>query len=165
MQLEENELAIASSPKETSTLGEPTRRNSEEPEIDQYCKISNGNDSLNTLVIQKDPYIVQFFYSTARNDVYKLNDLKFEVLPEYFVQKFYSCGKKSSELCFLDKLSTNKHFYHCCCIILFQTTYRPYFIPCYNIIQSIVFNFVIIIAVHLYLYQSIYIIVLRRYYC
>ena len=38
-----------------------------------------GNDSLNALIIEKDPYIVQFFDPTARNDVYKLNDLKFEV--------------------------------------------------------------------------------------
>ena len=62
--LEENELAI------------------DQPEIDQNWEISNGNDFLNALITEKDPYIVQFFDPTARNDVYKLNDLKFEVLPE-----------------------------------------------------------------------------------
>ena len=87
IQSEENELAIASSPKETSTLNEPTVRNSAKPGIGQYWEISNGNDSLNALIIEKDPYIVQFFDLTGRNDVYKLNDLKFEVLPEDFVRK------------------------------------------------------------------------------
>ena len=62
-------------------------RNSEKPVIGQYWEISNGKDSLNALIIEKDPYIAQFFDPTARNDVYKLNGLKFEVLPEDFVRK------------------------------------------------------------------------------
>ena len=36
IQLEDDELAIASSPKETSTLGEPALGNSKKPEIGQY---------------------------------------------------------------------------------------------------------------------------------
>ena len=44
-------------------------------------------NSLNALIIEKDPYIAQFFDPTARNDVYKLSDLKFEVLLEDFVRK------------------------------------------------------------------------------
>ena len=79
IQLEDNELAIVSSPKETSTLGEPALRNSEKPEIGQYWEISHCNNSLNTLIIEKDPYIVQFSDPTARKNVYKLNDLKFKV--------------------------------------------------------------------------------------
>ena len=62
-------------------------RNSEMPEIGQYWEISNGNDSFNALITEKDPYIAQIFDSTARNDVYKLKELKFEVLPEDFVRK------------------------------------------------------------------------------
>ena len=57
------------------------------PEIGQYWEISNGNDSFNALITEKDPYIVQFSDSTVRNDVYKLKELKFEVLPEDFVRK------------------------------------------------------------------------------
>ena len=78
--------------------------------------------------------------------IHKLNDLKFEVLPEDFVLKLEeppkpltiitkcsildvaavldpplatvnSCGKRSSELCVLVILSTNKHFYHYYCVI------------------------------------------------
>ena len=62
-------------------------RNSEKPEIGQYYEISNSKNSLNTLIIEKDPYIVQFFDPGARNDIYKLNGLKFEVLPKDFVRK------------------------------------------------------------------------------
>ena len=62
-------------------------RNSEKPEVGQYWEISNDSDFLNALIIEKDPYIVQFFNPTARNDVYKLNDLKFKVLPEDLVRK------------------------------------------------------------------------------
>ena len=62
-------------------------RNSEKPEIGQYYEISNSKNSLNTLIIEKDPYIVQFFDPAGRNDIYKLNGLKFEVLPKDFVRK------------------------------------------------------------------------------
>ena len=60
---------------------------SETPDIGQYWEISNGNDSLYALVIEKDPFMVQFFEPTVRSDVYRLNDLKFEVLSEDFVRK------------------------------------------------------------------------------
>lgn len=56
-------------------------RNSEKPEIGQCWEINNGNDSLNALIIDKDPYIVQFFDPFARNEFHKLNDVEFEVLP------------------------------------------------------------------------------------
>ena len=51
-------------------------------------------------------------------------------------------------------LITNKHFYHCCYIIvlyLLQSAYRPFLIPYYNIIQCIVFNFVIVIIVFIFI--------------
>ena len=56
-------------------------RNSEKPEIGQCWEINNGNDSLNALIIDKDPDIVQFFDPFARNEFHKLNDVEFEVLP------------------------------------------------------------------------------------
>ena len=46
-------------------------RNGEKSEIGQYWEISNGNDSSNALIIEKGPFIVQFFNPTARNDVCK----------------------------------------------------------------------------------------------
>ena len=96
-------------------------RNGKKPEIGQYWEISNGNDSLNALIIEKDFYIVQLFDPTARNDVYKLNDIKFEMLPEDVFRKLEEPrlipAKKSSELYFLGILSTYIHFYHYCCVI------------------------------------------------
>ena len=56
--------------------------NNEKSVIGQYLEISNGSDCLNALIIEKDPCIVQIFNPTARNDAYKLNGLKFEMLPE-----------------------------------------------------------------------------------
>ena len=96
-------------------------RNGKKPEIGQYWEISNGNDSLNALIIEKDFYIVQLFDPTTRNDVYKLNDIKFDMLPEDVFRKLEEPrlipAKKSSELYFLDILSTYIHFYHYCCVI------------------------------------------------
>ena len=51
--------------------------------------------------------------------IYKLNDLNFELLPEDFVRKleepqFIFCEKNSGELSFLGILSTNKLFYYYC---------------------------------------------------
>ena len=43
--------------------------------------------SLYALVIEKDPFMVQFFEPTVRSDVYWQNDLTFEVLSEDFVRK------------------------------------------------------------------------------
>ena len=48
---------------------------------------SKGNDSLNVLIIDKDLYSVQFFDLIAKNGVYKLKDLKFEVVLEELVRK------------------------------------------------------------------------------
>ena len=62
--------------------------NNEKPKIKQYWKISNGKDSLCTCAVETDPFMVQFFeLNTSRSDAYRLNDVKFEVLPEDFVRK------------------------------------------------------------------------------
>ena len=44
-------------------------------------------DSLYGIVIQTDPFMVQYFEPTSRGDAYKLNDIKFEVFSEDFVKK------------------------------------------------------------------------------
>ena len=60
--------------------------NNEKLEINQYWKISNGRDSLYTYVVETDPFMVQFLEpNTSRSDAYRLNDVKFEVLPDNFV--------------------------------------------------------------------------------
>ena len=60
--------------------------NNEKPEINQYWEISNGKDSLYAYVVETDPFMVQFFEpNTSRSDANRLNDVKFEVLPEDFV--------------------------------------------------------------------------------
>ena len=73
--------------------------------------------------------------------MYKLNDLKFKVLPEYFVQKL-----EEPQL----------------------STYRPFLIRCYNI-QCTVLSFVIIIVVFIfiskYLYRSCEMLLLLSYFC
>ena len=62
--------------------------NNEKPEINEYCKISNGKGSLYAYVVEMDPFMVQFFEAnTSRSDAYRLKDVKFEVLPEDFVRK------------------------------------------------------------------------------
>ena len=55
--------------------------------VNQYWDISNGRDSLYGIVIQTDPFMVQYFEPTSRGDAYKLNDIKFEVFSEDFVKK------------------------------------------------------------------------------
>ena len=61
--------------------------NNEKPEINQYWEISNGRDSLYACVVETDPFMVQFFEPNSRSDAFRLNDVKFEVLPEDFVRK------------------------------------------------------------------------------
>ena len=57
-------------------------------DIRQYREISSGNDSLNTLVIGKDPFIVQFVTQLyVGSDVYQQNNLKFELRTGDFVRK------------------------------------------------------------------------------
>ena len=79
-------------------------RNSEKSEIGQYWIITNGNDFLNALTAEADPYIV-VFDPTARNDVYKLDEIKLELLPEDFRPcpkvgraTVDSCAKKASDV-------------------------------------------------------------------
>ena len=60
---------------------------SEDPDISQYWEISNGKDSIYSQVVEKDPFMVQFFEPNSIGDAYRLNDLKFEVLHEPFVRK------------------------------------------------------------------------------
>ena len=59
----------------------------EVPDVNQYWEISNGRDSLYGIVIQTDPFMVQYFEPTSRGNAYKLNDIKFEVFSEDFVKK------------------------------------------------------------------------------
>ena len=62
--------------------------NNEKPEINQYWEITNGKDSLHAYVVETDPFMMQFFESnTSISDAYRLNDVKFEVLPKDFVRK------------------------------------------------------------------------------
>ena len=50
-------------------------------------KKSNRKDSLYAYVVETDPFMVQFFEpNTSRSDAYRLNDVKFEVLPGDFVR-------------------------------------------------------------------------------
>ena len=60
---------------------------SEDADIGQYWDIKNGKDSIYAQVLEKDPFIVQFFKPNSIGDAYRLNDLKFEVLHEDFVRK------------------------------------------------------------------------------
>ena len=49
-------------------------------------------------------------------------------------------------------------------LYLFQSKYRSFLIPCYDIIQRTVFSFVIIIIVFMFILKYLFI-VLRHYYC
>ena len=60
---------------------------SEDPDIGQYWEISNSKDSIYAQVVEKDPFMVQFFEPNSIDDAYRLNDLKFEVLHKDFVRK------------------------------------------------------------------------------
>ena len=60
---------------------------SEDSDIGQYWEISDGKDSIYAQVVEKDPFMVQFFESNLIGYAYRLNDLKFEVLHEDFVRK------------------------------------------------------------------------------
>ena len=60
---------------------------SEDPDIGQYWEISNGKDSIYAQVVEKDPFMVQFFEPNSIGDAYRLNDLKFEVLHEVLLRK------------------------------------------------------------------------------
>ena len=49
---------------------------------------SNGKDSLYAYIVETDLFMVQFSeLNTSRSDTYQLNNVKFELLPEDFVQK------------------------------------------------------------------------------
>ena len=60
---------------------------SKDPDIGQYWEISNGKVSIYAQVVEKDPFMVQFFEPNSIGDAYRLNDLKFEVLQENFVRR------------------------------------------------------------------------------
>ena len=40
------------------------------------------------VVIEKDPFMVQFFEPNVRSDVYRQNDIKFELLTEEFFERW-----------------------------------------------------------------------------
>ena len=80
--------------------------NNEKPQINQYWETSNGKDSLYAYVAETDPFMVQFFeLNTTRSDAYRLNDVKFEVLPEDFVRKV-----KDSQLVEVERIRVNYVF-------------------------------------------------------
>ena len=60
---------------------------SEDPDIGQYWEIRNGKESIYAQVVEIDPFLVQFFETNSIGDACHLNNLKFEGLQEYFVQK------------------------------------------------------------------------------
>ena len=63
-------------------------KNNEKQEINQQWEISNGKDSLYAYVVETDRFMVQFFEpNSSRSDAYRFNNVEFELLPEYFVQK------------------------------------------------------------------------------
>ena len=68
-----------------------------------------------------------------------------------------SWGKKSSELCFLDKLIVLINIFIIIVVLyLFKSIYRPFLIPYYNIMQCIVFNFVITIVLFIFISKYLY---------
>ena len=78
---------ITQSSKGEAALDVSIDGSSEDPDIGQYWEIRNGKDLLYAQVVEKDPFMVQFFEPNSIGDVYRLNDLKFEVLREDFVRK------------------------------------------------------------------------------
>ena len=70
--------------------------------------------------------------------------------------KFDSCGKKSSELCFLDILSTNEHFYHYSCVIIIVIIIIIINIIIIIIIIVIIIINVLIIAVFIFVSKYLY---------
>ena len=57
--------------------------NIDKPDIGQYWEISNGSASFHALVIEMDPYMVQFFEPTATD--YRLSD--------YGRSNLYNCNR------------------------------------------------------------------------
>ena len=79
---------------------------SEDPDIGQYWEISNDKDSIYAQVVEKDPFMMQFFEPNSIGDAYRLNNLKFEVFPEDFVRKV-----QEPQLTAVDRSRVNrKHF-------------------------------------------------------
>ena len=63
-------------------------KNNEKQEINQKWEISNSKDSLYAYVVETDRFMVQFFEpDSSRSGAYRFNNVEFELLSEYFVQK------------------------------------------------------------------------------
>ena len=63
-------------------------KNNEKQEINQQWKISNGKDLLYAYVVETDRFMVYFFEPNfGRSGAYRFNNVEFELLSEYFVQK------------------------------------------------------------------------------
>ena len=63
-------------------------KNNEKQEINQKWEISNSKDSLYAYVVETDRFMVQFFEpNSSRSGAYRFNNVEFELLSEYFVQK------------------------------------------------------------------------------
>ena len=90
-----NNAEAATQPMEPSTQsnGDETAldvsidSSSEDPDIGQCWEISICKDQIYAQVVEKDPFMVQFFEPNSIGEAYRLNDLKFEVLHEGFVRK------------------------------------------------------------------------------
>ena len=116
IQLEENELAITSSPKETSTLGEPIMRNCEKPEIGEYWErlfecSNHWERSIYCTIFRSNCKIWRL--QTKRS---KIRSVTRGLCLKVGKATVDSCAKKKSSELFLYILSTNKHFYHYCCV-------------------------------------------------
>ena len=76
-----NVEAATQSNKDETALDVSIDGSREDPDIGYYWEIRNGKDSIYAQVVEKDPFMMQFFEPNSIGDAYHLNNLKFEVLP------------------------------------------------------------------------------------
>ena len=63
-------------------------KNNEKQGFNQKWEISNSKDSLYAYVVETDCFMVQFSEpNSSRSGAYRFNNVEFELLSEYFVQK------------------------------------------------------------------------------
>ena len=82
-----NVEAATQSNKDETALDVSIDGSREDPGIGYYWEIRNGKDSIYAQVVEKDPFMMQFFEPNSTGDAYRLNNLKFEDLQEDFVRK------------------------------------------------------------------------------
>ena len=87
-------------------------------------------------------------YSNLQTKRSKVRSLTRGLCPKNGKPRVDSCGKKSSKLCFLNIVSTKVliSIFNIIAVLCYRTppvaasAYRLFLMPCYNIIQCIVFN-------------------------